>query len=98
TFLISNAIDDLALHISADAPAIMGQALASVIDDYKVSQKSLQRLTQRYPATLLDGLLEVEPFKADQSHDRPYVEQWAEQLGQVIAKLQPSLRPEVSLE
>ncbi|WP_288491208.1 DNA topoisomerase (ATP-hydrolyzing) subunit B [uncultured Acinetobacter sp.] len=98
TFLISNAIDDLVLHISADAPAITGQALASVIDDYKVSQKSLQRLTQRYPATLLDGLLEVEPFKADQSHDRPYVEQWAEQLGQVIAKLQPSLRPEVSLE
>ncbi|CAG66989.1 MULTISPECIES: DNA topoisomerase (ATP-hydrolyzing) subunit B [Acinetobacter] len=98
TFLISNAIDDLALHISAEAPAITGEALAKVIDDYKISQKSLQRLTQRYPATLLDGLLEVEPFKADLSHDRPYVEQWAEQLGQVIAKLQPSLRPEVSLE
>lgn len=86
------------MHISAEAPAITGEALAKVIDDYKISQKSLQRLTQRYPATLLDGLLEVEPFKADLSHDRPYVEQWAEQLGQVIAKLQPSLRPEVSLE
>lgn len=98
TFLISNAIDDLSLHINADAPAITGEALAKVIDDYKISQKSLQRLTQRYPATLLDGLLEVEPFKADLSHDRPYVEQWASQLGTVIEKLQPSLRPEISLE
>jgi hypothetical protein len=42
--------------------------------------------------------LEVEAFKADQSHDRPYVEQWAEQLRATIEKLQPSLRPEISLE
>jgi len=98
SFLISNAIDDLELHISADAPAINGEALAKVIEDYQVSQKSLQRLTQRYPASLLDALLEVEPFKADQSQDRPYVEQWAEQLRATIEKLQPSLRPEISLE
>ena len=51
SFLISNAIDDLELHISADAPAINGEALAKVIEDYQVSQKSLQRLTQRYPAS-----------------------------------------------
>ncbi|PIL85398.1 DNA gyrase subunit B, partial [Acinetobacter baumannii] len=31
TYLISNAIDELALHISADAPAITGEALAKVI-------------------------------------------------------------------
>ncbi|MBJ9986699.1 DNA topoisomerase (ATP-hydrolyzing) subunit B [Acinetobacter sp. S40] len=98
SFLISNAIDDLELHISANAPAINGEALAKVIEDYQVSQKSLQRLTQRYPASLLDALLEVEPFKADQSQDRPYVEQWAEQLRATIEKLQPSLRPEISLE
>lgn len=98
SFLISNAIDDLELHISVDAPAINGEALAKVIEDYQVSQKSLQRLTQRYPASLLDALLEVEPFKADQSQDRPYVEQWAEQLRATIEKLQPSLRPEISLE
>ena len=68
--MISNAIDELALHISADAPAITGEALAKVIQDYQVSQKSLQRLTLRYPASLLDALLEVDAFKADQNHDR----------------------------
>ncbi|NIE98425.1 DNA topoisomerase (ATP-hydrolyzing) subunit B [Acinetobacter sp. Tr-809] len=98
TFLISNAIDELSLHISADAPAITGEALAKVIADYQVSQKSLQRLTQRYPASLLDGLLEIESFKADHNHERDYVETWAEQLRVAIEKLQPSLRPEISLE
>ena len=98
TFLISNAIDELSLHISADAPAITGEALASVIADYQVSQKSLQRLTQRYPASLLDGLLELEAFKADHNDDREYVETWTEQLRAAIEKLQPSLRPEITLE
>ncbi|MCH7337889.1 DNA topoisomerase (ATP-hydrolyzing) subunit B [Acinetobacter sp. NIPH 2699] len=98
TFLISNAIDELSLHVSADAPAITGQALASVIADYQVSQKSLQRLTQRYPASLLDALLELDAFKIDHNHEREYVEAWAEQLRGAIEKLQPSLRPEITLE
>ncbi|APR68937.1 DNA topoisomerase (ATP-hydrolyzing) subunit B [Acinetobacter haemolyticus] len=98
TFLISNAIDELALHVSAGAPAISGEALASVIADYQVSQKSLQRLTQRYPASLLDGLLELDAFKIDHNHEREYVETWAEQLRSAIEALQPNLRPEISLE
>ena len=97
-YLISNAIDELSLHINAEAPAITGVALAKVIQDYQVSQKSLQRLTLRYPASLLDALLEVEVFKADQNHDQVYVEQWAEKVRETIVKLQPSLRPEITLE
>ena len=98
TYLISNAIDELALHISAEAPAIRGEALANVIADYQTSQKSIQRLTQRYPATLLDGLLGLEAFKLDQVTDKNYVETWGEQLRQAIATQQENLRPELSLE
>ncbi|KAK0351910.1 hypothetical protein LTR94_022957 [Friedmanniomyces endolithicus] len=68
TYLISNAIDELELHISDAAPAIRGEALANVIADYQTSQKSLQRLT------------------------------WAEQVRSAVAEIQPSLRPELSLE
>ena len=98
TYLISNAIDELSLHTNAEAPAITGEALAKVIQDYQVSQKSLQRLTLRYPASLLDALLEVEAFKSDQNHDEAYVQQWADQVRDIITRLQPSLRPEISLE
>ncbi|OIJ37306.1 MULTISPECIES: DNA topoisomerase (ATP-hydrolyzing) subunit B [Acinetobacter] len=98
TYLISNAIDELELHISADAPAIRGDALANVIADYQISQKSLNRLTLRYPATLLDGLLALEAFKLDQANDLDYVENWAMQLRQHIEDKQPSLRPELGIE
>ena len=98
TYLISNAIDDLELHISAEAPAIRGEALANVIADYQTSQKSLSRLTIRYPASLLDSLLGLEAFKLDQNHEQAYVEQWSEQLRAAIESYQPSLRPEITLE
>ncbi|MFV5550756.1 DNA topoisomerase (ATP-hydrolyzing) subunit B [Acinetobacter oleivorans] len=98
TYLISNAIDELSLHTNAEAPAITGEALAKVIQDYQVSQKSLQRLTLRYPASLLDALLEVEAFKSDQNYDQAYVQQWADQVKAIITRLQPSLRPEITLE
>ncbi|WP_313660368.1 DNA topoisomerase (ATP-hydrolyzing) subunit B [Acinetobacter variabilis] len=98
TYLISNAIDELELHISADAPAIRGEALANVITDYQTSQKSLARLTVRYPASLLDALISLEAFKLDQLEDKVYVETWGEDLRAAIEKIQPSLRPELSLE
>lgn len=98
TYLISNAIDELELHISADAPAIRGEALANVITDYQTSQKSLARLTVRYPASLLDALISLEAFKLDQLEDKAYVETWGEDLRAAIGKIQPSLRPELSLE
>jgi len=69
TYLISNAIDELELHVSEAAPAIRGEALANVIADYQTSQKSLQRLTVRYPASVLDALISVEGFKLDHNHD-----------------------------
>ncbi|MGU3313837.1 DNA topoisomerase (ATP-hydrolyzing) subunit B [Acinetobacter sp. M5A5_2a] len=97
-YLISNAIDELSLHTNAEAPSITGEALAKVIQDYQVSQKSLQRLTLRYPASLLDALLEIEAFKSDQNHDQAYVQQWADQVKDIITRLQPSLRPEITLE
>ncbi len=98
TYLISNAIDELELHISENAPAIRGEALAAVIADYQTSQKSLQRLTVRYPATVLDGLLALDAFKLDQVTDLAYVESWAEQMRQHVQSMQPSLRPEISIE
>nr|WP_298891694.1 DNA topoisomerase (ATP-hydrolyzing) subunit B [uncultured Acinetobacter sp.] len=98
TYLISNAIDDLALHTNADAPAVSGAALEQLIKDYQVSQKSISRLTQRFPATLLDALLELEAFHTEQKTDQAYVQQWSEQLIAVMNRIQPSLRSEFELE
>jgi DNA gyrase subunit B len=98
TYLISNSIDELALHVNGDAPALSGEAFEQLIKDYQYSQRSITRLTQRYPASVLDALLEIENFKAEQKFDQTYVEHWGQQLQAVISRIQPSLRPEISIE
>ena len=98
TYLISNAIDELELHISAEAPAIRGDALAKVIGDYQSAQKSMHRLSLRYPASVLEALQQLEAFKTERNDDQAYVTEWAEQLSAKVLALQPSLRPEISLE
>lgn len=98
SYLISNAIDELALHISANAPAMTGVALEQLIADYQGSQKNIARLTQRYPSVLIDTLLATEMFHVEQRFDREYVQQWANQIQQKIQKIQENLRPEISLE
>lgn len=57
-----------------------------MITDYQTSQKSLARLTVRYPASLLDALISLEAFKLDQLEDKAYVETWGEYLRAAIEK------------
>ena len=97
-YLISNAIDELALHISADAPAMSGSALASLIEHYQRSQKSLQRLSQRFPASILQAMLHVEQLAFEQRFEQAQVQVWAEQLVNHINQIQPSLNAEFALE
>lgn len=98
SYLISNAIDELALHLNEQAPALSGAALESLIKDYQTSQKSISRLSLRYPAVLIDALLKNELFHVEQKYNQEYVEQWAEKLKATISEIDEKLRPEISLE
>ncbi|MEC7118706.1 MAG: toprim domain-containing protein, partial [Pseudomonadota bacterium] len=97
-YLLSNAIDDIALHLDRDAPAIQGAALENLIQDYQSSQKLIARLAQRYPTSLLNALLYVPMFDKIGISDQQQVQAWAEQLQQMMLAKQPVLRPEVSLQ
>ncbi|XID74915.1 DNA topoisomerase (ATP-hydrolyzing) subunit B [Alkanindiges sp. WGS2144] len=97
-YLISSALDELKLHVSPDAPAISGSALEKLIADYQTTKKTTERLSQRYPASLLQALLHVPMFHVEQAVDQAYVEHWASLLTEQIAEIQPSLLPEFSIE
>lgn len=97
-YLLSNALDDIALHLNSDAPAIQGAALETLIQDYQASQKLIARLGQRYPVSLLNALIYVPILHKDMMADRAQVQAWADQLQQVIQAKQPLLRAEVALE
>jgi DNA gyrase subunit B len=97
-YLVSSALDELRLHVSPDAPAISGSALEKLIADYQITQKTNDRLAQRYPASLLQALLKIPMFHVEQAVDQAYVEHWATQLVEQIGLIQPSLLPEFSIE
>lgn len=97
-YLISNAIDELALHVAPDAPAIRGAALAELIGHYQSYQRSMQRLSQRLPATVLDALTQVDQVTFEQRLDQTRMTAWAETLIERINQLQPSLQAQFELE
>lgn len=97
-YLVSSALDELRLHVSPDTPAISGSALEKLIADYQLTQKTTARLSQRYPASLLQAMLHVPMFHVEHAVDQAYVEAWAKQLIEKIAELQPSLLPEYTVE
>mgnify|MGYP000281736944 FL=1 len=97
-FLLSSAIDEWALHVNPDAPAVAGQALEQLIHDYQSTQKVIARLGQRYPVSLLESLLYVPAFAIDQLSDQAVQQAWADALQAEIARRQPSLNAQIELE
>lgn len=92
-YLLSYALDELALHVNEQAPAITGSALQQLIQDHQRFYRLLNRLASRYPSSLLRALMYAEPFQSgcDQAA-------WAQGVVEQIEHLQPGLFPEVSWE
>ena len=58
TYLISNAIDDLSLHISSDAPAMTGAALEQLIQDH---QKTNLDYVENWAEQLVQAVAAAQP-------------------------------------
>ncbi|MFZ1388992.1 MAG: DNA topoisomerase (ATP-hydrolyzing) subunit B [Thiolinea sp.] len=61
--LIQLALDGAQLHLSADAPAISGEALDSLLKQYNSAKQIIGRLARRYDNDVLTSLL-FEPMQA----------------------------------
>ncbi|HPY39300.1 MAG TPA: DNA topoisomerase (ATP-hydrolyzing) subunit B [Thiolinea sp.] len=61
--LIQLALDGAQLHLSADAPAISGEALDSLLKQYNSAKQIISRLARRYDNDVLTSLL-FEPMQA----------------------------------
>lgn len=97
-YLLSSTIDDTKLHINEDAPAITGQALERLLNDYNQTQLVKARLQIRYPAILLDALTHVPKLTTDMTYDRAVMEEWTAQLQTQLDHFGIDLRPEIELD
>jgi DNA gyrase subunit B len=64
-YLISNAVEEAALHYSPSAPPLTGAGLEKLMKDYRAALDQIERLSARHDATLLRALLDVPPLSLD---------------------------------
>lgn len=62
-YLIQLALDGSQLHLDADSPAISGEALESLLQQYNSARQIISRLARRYDHDVLSSLL-FEPMQA----------------------------------
>lgn len=97
-YLLSSTIDEMKLHISEDAPAITGQALEALLNDYNQTQLVKARLQIRYPSILLDALTHVPKLTTEMTYDHETMSAWAKQLQTQLERFGVELRPEIELD
>ena len=96
-YLLSSTIDNTKLHISADAPAITGQALESLLNDYNQTQLIKARLQIRFPAVILDALTHTPKLSVDMTYDESAMQDWQKAMQAQLDVFGSELNPEIEL-
>ena len=96
-YLLSSTIDNTKLHISADAPAITGQALETLLNDYNQTQLIKARLQIRFPAIILDALTHTPKLSTDMTYDESAMQDWKAAMQTKLDHFGSDLSPEIEL-
>lgn len=86
-YLLQIALEGASLHISKSAPPITGVALEQLLAQYFAVMETLERLSHRYPARVLEAFLYVEPLTREKLSDKAGMEAWLAQFEQQLAKM-----------
>ena len=98
SYLLSSTIDDNQLFLTKDTPPISGLALERLLSDYSQAQNTKNRLSQKYPISLINALTFVPKLQAEQLKDKLAVQAWADKLHAVLNDKAGELNPQVSLD
>ncbi|ELA9372756.1 DNA topoisomerase (ATP-hydrolyzing) subunit B [Vibrio parahaemolyticus] len=79
-YQVSLALDNASLHVNAEAPALAGEALEKLVQQYNAGIKLADRMSRRYPRALVHELIYTSRLMAEQCHDAAAVEAWTKQL------------------
>ncbi len=83
-YLLQLALNDTALHVNGDAPALSGKALEDLAQRYLAAKAMVNRLAKRYDHTVLEAMLNFDSLKAEDLNDKNKVQAWAERVEQAL--------------
>ncbi|MEL7292398.1 MAG: DNA topoisomerase (ATP-hydrolyzing) subunit B [Pseudomonadota bacterium] len=79
-YQVSLALDNAALHVNPEAPALAGEALEKLVQQYNAGIKLADRMSRRYPKAMMHELIYSPRLTAEQCRDAAAVEAWTKQL------------------
>jgi len=89
-YLTSLALDNAGLYVNAEAPAISGEHLENLVSQYRRVWKNNERLSRRYPISLLSQMIYQRCLTVEELKDTEVLEQWAEELIEPVNAELPS--------
>ncbi len=89
-YLLTLALDNAALHVTEDAPAIAGVQLESLARKYMQVMAMLRRLARRYDPALLEKLIYIQRLNDESMRNRGSMDAWYGELVQRLNAEQPA--------
>src|SRR3954468_16922614 len=84
SMLLSSALDDAAVHVTRDAPALQGAGLEMLARQYMEVQAIIERWSRRYDARLLEQLIYLPVLNADDFDRIDVLRDWAAGLDRAL--------------
>jgi len=79
-FFTQAALEDTGIHVNADAPAIAGEALESLVNQYNKVMDQLERLSRLYPKEVLEAMIYEQALTVAELSNQDKVQAWTEKL------------------
>ncbi|MBD1559219.1 DNA topoisomerase (ATP-hydrolyzing) subunit B [Vibrio sp. S9_S30] len=79
-YQVALALDNAALHVNAEAPALAGEALEKLVQQYNAGIKLVDRMSRRYPHALVHEFIYVPRLSTEHCQDTAAVEAWGKRL------------------
>ncbi len=76
----SLALDNASLFVNSTAPALTGEGLEKLVQQYNSAVKLVERMSRRYPYALVHEFMYVPRLTAEMCHDAAQVEAWTKQI------------------
>ncbi len=83
-YLTTIALDNASLHVNGSAPAIQGEQLEKLVNDYREVQANIQRLSRRYPQTILTEMMYLDVLS--DLTDEAKVQAWAQNMVNTLSE------------
>jgi DNA gyrase subunit B len=85
-YLTQKALESASLHVSADAPAMQGAALETLVGQFRHVSNLIERMSLVYPQEVLEALIYISSFDSERLQKISDVEAWCSELQEKLSE------------